>query len=89
MRRRETFLLPLAAMVPFGGGMLLPSTAAAAETMRLAPNPAGALDALWAVTGDPIAGTPVAPFLPAAASGTRRRVRLLHFNDLHNCLTSI
>ena len=88
MRRRETFLLPLAAMVPFGGGMLLPAAAAAAETMRLAPNPAGALDALWAVTGDPIAGTPVAPFLPAAASGTRRRVRLLHFNDLHNYLTS-
>ncbi|MEO8132768.1 MAG: 5'-nucleotidase C-terminal domain-containing protein [Betaproteobacteria bacterium] len=62
----------------------------ALQMVALRPNPAGSLDALFALHGDATGG-PVevaaheSPWAPAARSGSRR-LRIFHFNDLHNYL---
>ena len=58
---------------------------------RASPNPAGAFDELYLLTGAPWAA-PVKHVIgdgPAGrlVAGERRSLRLFHFNDLHNYLT--
>lgn len=58
---------------------------------RATPNPAGALDELYLLTGAPWAA-PIERMIgdgPTShlAAGERRRLRIFHFNDLHNYLT--
>ncbi|MBI3710204.1 MAG: bifunctional metallophosphatase/5'-nucleotidase, partial [Proteobacteria bacterium] len=59
--------------------------------IRGRPNPAGAFDALYLLAGDavaaPVAGIDGAEALPRLAPGESRRLRIVHFNDLHNYLT--
>ncbi len=71
-----------------------PQSTAAAPTgsvpaLRIAPNPVGAFDRLYRFDVDPIAGPVGALALPVAApaAGTVRRLRVMHFNDLHNNVT--
>ena len=61
------------------------------------PNPAGALDRLFVLHGDPLAG-PIRRIVteqgnpvpaPVLEPGTRRVLRLMHFNDMHNHLTDM
>ena len=67
------------------------------QMVAATPNPAGAFDRLFLLKGDPIAqpitaivseeGAPV----PARMldEGTRRVLRLMHFNDMHNHMTDL
>jgi 5''-nucleotidase/2'',3''-cyclic phosphodiesterase and related esterases len=60
------------------------------------PNPAGTVERLWLLKGDPLAG-PIREVLaedgavqPARlAPGERRVLRLMHFNDMHNHMTDL
>ncbi|RDL47500.1 Mannosylglucosyl-3-phosphoglycerate phosphatase [Ensifer sp. M14] len=61
------------------------------------PNPKGALEKLYLLKGDPLAGpiqsivTETGASVPASGleQGERRLVRLLHFNDMHNHITEM
>ena len=60
------------------------------------PNPAGAVERLWLLKGDPLAG-PIREVLAEdgavaperLAPGERRVLRLMHFNDMHNHMTDL
>lgn len=61
------------------------------------PNPAGNVERLYLLTGDPLAG-PIERLVaedgaafpaPTLAEGERRVLRLMHFNDMHNHLTEM
>jgi 2',3'-cyclic-nucleotide 2'-phosphodiesterase (5'-nucleotidase family) len=89
--RRESILLTT--LLAAGALLPAPRPARAAPALPglrpLAANPAGAFDALYAVEldadGHPLlARTPLSPRLDR---DTVRRVRLMHFNDLHNALS--
>ncbi len=61
------------------------------------PNPAGGIDKLFLLSGDPLAApikrivTETGSDVPAPAlkSGERRVLRVLHFNDMHNHITDM
>ena len=62
-----------------------------------APNPAGSFEKLYLLKGDPLAG-PITEILAADGAaapkrplepGTRRVLRLMHFNDMHNHMTDL
>ena len=64
---------------------------------EIAPNPAGSLDKLFLLKGDPSTG-PITTILAEDGSaepdrplapGTRRVLRLMHFNDMHNHMTDL
>lgn len=93
MHRRDLLLatpaLALASALPAGGPAAQGAAAVpASSAQRIAPNPAGVLDTLFALAGDPVAGPISAPRLPPRTDGAVLRLRLLHFNDLHNYLTT-
>ena len=91
MDRRDLSGLIARAPRPGVAPGVAPGTATGvARIRRIAPNPAGGIDALWAIDGDfatPPRGLRAAgdadipPALPPA-----RRLRNLHLNDLHNHL---
>ena len=71
-------------------GIAWPAQPGRLRLTRATANPAGGLDALYLLTGDahsaPVTGIDADPgVIPGAATGTRR-LRLFHFNDLHNYL---
>lgn len=64
---------------------------------EVAPNPAGSFEKLYLLKGDPLAG-PITTILAEdgaaeperpLAPGTRRVLRLMHFNDMHNHMTDL
>jgi 5'-nucleotidase / UDP-sugar diphosphatase len=69
-----------------------PSRPGRLRLAQAAANPAGALDALYLLTGDahsgPIAAIDFDPEIRLVAGAGTRRLRLFHFNDLHNYLQS-
>ncbi|MDK3016605.1 bifunctional metallophosphatase/5'-nucleotidase [Pseudodonghicola flavimaris] len=65
--------------------------------VSVAPNPRGSIEKLYLLKGDPLAG-PITTILaedgaaePARAlpDGTRRVLRLMHYNDMHNHMTDL
>ncbi|MDK9697091.1 MAG: 5'-nucleotidase C-terminal domain-containing protein [Siculibacillus sp.] len=73
------------AAMPMGA----PAPTAAGTARRFAPNPVGAFEKLWRFDVDPLSG-PIGALdvpAPAPAPGTVRRLKVLHFNDLHNNVT--
>ena len=79
-------VLAAAAAAPSSGAA---KPAASGSALRFAPNPVGAFERLYRFDVDPIAGPigPLAAPVEPLAAGTVRRLKVLHFNDLHNNVT--
>ncbi len=67
------------------------------QMVAASPNPKGAFDSLFLLKGDPLAG-PVTTIVGQEGmaepvrhlpDGTRRVLRLMHFNDMHNHMTDL
>lgn len=99
---RRTFLTTSAAGIAALSSILAfraNASAAAGELLMVpaTPNPTGAIERLFLLKGDPLAG-PIRQIVteegnpvpdPVLEPGTRRVLRLMHFNDMHNHITDM
>ncbi len=91
---RSVSALSLGALLA-GTALVCPGRAGELTLSRLTPNPYGAVEELYGLSGPVLDGTPVtltAPEglafpVPMLQEDESRHLRVLHFNDLHNYLT--